>query len=488
MGLTVYEKIWEEHRIASDGERDLLYIDRHYIHEVTSPVAFERLRIAGRRVRRPDLTVAVMDHNVPTGDRAAPITDPLSLEQMETLRKNAQQYGIMLLDYYSPFQGIVHVIGPELGLTLPGMTVACGDSHTSTHGALGALAFGVGTSEVEHILATQTLWLKRPRSMEVRLRGRTGRGVMSKDVALAMIGSIGTGGAIGHIVEFRGEYIDSINVEERMTLTNMATEAGARSAIISPDEKTIEYLRGRPFAPSGEEFEELAKVWRSLATDPGAHFDKVFEMDVSKVEPQVTWGTTPAMVSSVNDVIPDPSSYEDKVMRASVERALKYMGLRPGMRITDIKVDRVFIGSCTNARLYDLIQAARVVKGRRVKSSVRAMVVPGSQLVKRQAERLGLHRIFIDAGFEWRNSGCSLCIGMNEDRLSPGERCASTSNRNFENRQGPGGRTHLVSPLMAAAAAIEGRFVDVRDLEILPVEEVVDPEALERLGYGWVLR
>jgi 3-isopropylmalate/(R)-2-methylmalate dehydratase large subunit len=325
-------------------------------------------------------------------------------------------------------------------------------------------------------------------SMEIRLRGSPGKGVMSKDVVLALIGSIGTGGAIGHIVEFRGEYIGSLNIEERMTITNMATEAGARSAIISPDEKTIDYLRGRPFAPEGEEFEELSRFWRSLATDPGARFDKIFEIDVSKVEPQVTWGTTPAMVSSVNDVIPDPSSYEDKTMRASVERALRYMGLRPGMRITEINIDRVFIGSCTNARLYDLIQAARIVKGRRVKNGVRAMVVPGSQLVKRQAERLGLHRIFIGAGFEWRNSGCSLCIGMNEDRLSPGERCASTSNRNFENRQGPGGRTHLVSPLMAAAAAIEGRFIDVREYEILPLEEVVDLDMLEKLGYGWMLR
>jgi 3-isopropylmalate/(R)-2-methylmalate dehydratase large subunit len=488
MGLTIYEKIWDMHKIASDNDRDLLYIDRHYIHEVTSPVAFERLRIYGRRVRRPDLTIAIMDHNVPTGDRTAPITDPLSLEQMETLRKNAHQYGIMLLDYYSPYQGIVHVVGPELGLTLPGMTIACGDSHTMTHGALGALAFGIGTSEVEHVLATQTLWIKKPMAMEVRLMGRPGKGVMSKDVALALIGAIGSGGAIGHVVEFRGDYVESINVEERMTLTNMATEAGARSAIISPDEKTIEYIRGRPFAPASEEFDELDKFWRSLATDPGAYFHKKFEMDVSKIEPQVTWGTTPAMVASVNDIVPDPSSYEDRVMRVSVERALRYMGLKPGMKITEIKIDRVFIGSCTNARLYDLIQAARVIKGKKVKSGVRAMVVPGSQLVKRQAERLGLHRIFIEAGFEWRNSGCSLCIGMNEDRLSPGERCASTSNRNFENRQGPGGRTHLVSPLMAAAAAIEGKFVDVREFEILPLEEIVDLDLLEKLGYGWMLR
>ena len=487
MGRTIFEKIWDLHLIAREGDRDLIYIDRHYVHEVTSPVAFERLRISGRRVRRPDLTVAVMDHNVPTHDRALPVSDRLSLEQMEILRSNAYEHGIMLLDYYSPYQGIVHVIGPELGLTLPGMTIACGDSHTATHGALGALAFGVGTSEVEHILATQTLWLKKPRTMEVRLVGRTGQGVMSKDVVLAMIGSIGAGGAIGHVIEYRGEYIDSINVEERMTLTNMSIEAGARSAIISPDDKTIDYLRNRPFSPKGVDWDEAAKFWRSLATDPSAGFDKVFKMDVSSIEPQVTWGTTPAMVSSVNSTIPDPGDYEDRSVRASVERALKYMGLRPGMRITDIEVDRVFIGSCTNARLYDLIQAARVVSGKRVKSGVRAMVVPGSQLVKRNAERLGLHRIFIEAGFEWRNSGCSLCIGMNEDRLSPGERCASTSNRNFENRQGPGGRTHLVSPMMAAAAAIEGRFVDVRELEIKPVEDIIDIDLLERLGYSWIL-
>ncbi len=486
MGRTIFEKIWELHLIASEGDRHLIYIDRHYIHEVTSPVAFERLRISGRKVRRPDLTIAVMDHNVPTHDRTLPISDRLSLEQMEALRRNAHDHGIMLFDYYSPYQGIVHVIGPELGLTLPGMTIACGDSHTSTHGALGALAFGIGTSEVEHVLATQALWIKKPKTMEVRLRGRTRLGVMSKDVVLALIGSIGAGGAIGHVIEYRGEYIDHLNAEERMTLTNMAVEAGARSAIISPDDKTVDYLRGRPFAPKGEEWDEAVKSWRSLATDPGARFDRKFEMDVSSIEPQVTWGTSPAMVLSVNGVVPDPSEYEDKVMRASVEKALKYMGLKPGTKITDISIDRVFIGSCTNARLYDLIQAARVVKGRNVKSGVRAMVVPGSQLVKRNAERLGLHRIFIDAGFEWRNSGCSLCIGMNEDRLSPGERCASTSNRNFENRQGPGGRTHLVSPMMAAATAIEGRFVDVRELEIKPVEEVVDLDVLEKLGYSWI--
>jgi 3-isopropylmalate dehydratase large subunit len=368
MGRTIYEKIWEAHKIASDGDRYLIYIDRHYIHEVTSPVAFERLRSYGRKVRRPDLTIAVMDHNVPTGDRTKPISDPLSLEQMEILKKNAYSHDIMLLDYYSPYQGIVHVIGPELGLTLPGMTVACGDSHTSTHGGLGALAFGIGTSEVEHILATQSLWIKKHRSMEVKLNGRAGKGIMSKDVILSLIGTIGTGGAIGHIIEFRGEYVDYLNIEERMTLTNMSIEAGARTAIISPDEKTIEYLRGKPFAPKGEEFYEMANFWKSLATDPGAYFDKVFEMDVTRVEPQVTWGTTPAMVSSVNGTIPEPNSYEDEIMRLSVERALKYMGLKPGMNIKDISVDRVFIGSCTNARLYDLIQAARIVKGKRLRA------------------------------------------------------------------------------------------------------------------------
>ncbi|MEM0472650.1 MAG: aconitase family protein, partial [Sulfolobales archaeon] len=340
MGRTIFEKIWDLHVIASEGDRYLIYIDRHYIHEVTSPVAFERLRISGRRVRRPDLTVAVMDHNVPTSDRTLPIMDKLSLEQMELLRRNAYEHGIMLLDYYSPYQGIVHVIGPELGLTLPGMTIACGDSHTATHGALGALAFGVGTSEVEHILATQTLWLKKPKTMEVRLVGRTEPGVMSKDVVLAMIGSIGAGGAIGHAIEYTGEYIGYINVEERMTLTNMAIEAGARTAIISPDDKTIDYLKNRPFAPKDSDWDEATKFWRSLATDPGARFDRVIEINVSSIEPQVTWGTTPAMVSSVNGTVPDPSEYEDKTVRASVERALKYMGLKPGMRIVDITIDR----------------------------------------------------------------------------------------------------------------------------------------------------
>lgn len=473
MGRTIFEKIWDAHALAEreDGQT-LLYVDRHLTHEVTSPVAFENLRLAGRKVRRPDLTFAVMDHNVPTGDRALPVADEMSAAQMRALARNASEFGITLFDYYSPWQGIVHIIAPELGLTLPGITLVCGDSHTCTHGAFGALALGIGTSEGEHVLATQSLWLKKPRQMEIRLEGQLSRGVMSKDVILYIIRTIGTGGAIGHAIEYTGETVRQLSIEERMTLCNMAVEAGGRTAIIAPDQKTFNYLKGAPYAPSGEEWEEALKFWESLMTDPSARYDRQHVFDVSRLEPQVTWGTNPSMTVGVTESIPAPEDFEDRSQRIAVERALSYMGLKPGMKITEIRPDVVFIGSCTNARLSDLIEAARVIKGKRVARGVRALVVPGSQLVKRRAERLGLHRIFIDAGFEWRNPGCSMCIAMNEDRLRPGERCASTSNRNFENRQGPGGRTHLVSPLMAAAAALEGRFVDAREIELLEVDEL----------------
>jgi 3-isopropylmalate/(R)-2-methylmalate dehydratase large subunit len=466
MGSTVFSKIWEAHEIARDQVgQSLLYIDRHITHEVTSPLAFEALRKTNRSVRRPELTFAVMDHNVPTSDRSLPVKDELSATQMALLKENAQRFGITLFDYYSAEQGIVHVIGPELGITLPGVTLVCGDSHTATHGAFGSLALGIGTSEAEHVFATQTLWVKKPKEMEISITGSLQKGVTAKDVILWIIRNIGVGGAIGHAVEFSGETVRSFSVEQRMTLTNMSIEGGARTAIISPDEKVFEYLRGRAYAPKGEDWEEALKYWRTLKTDGDAKFDARYTFDVSSLEPQVTWGTNPAMCVGVTERVPSPSDARTQSERLAIERALKYMALTPGMKITDIKVDRVFIGSCTNAKLSDLIEAAKIVKGRKVAKGVRAMVVPGSQSLKRRAEALGLHKIFIEAGFEWRNSGCSLCLGMNEDRLLPGERCASTSNRNFENRQGPGGRTHLVSPPMAAAAAIYGHFVDVRELE-----------------------
>ncbi|MEM2549708.1 MAG: 3-isopropylmalate dehydratase large subunit [Nitrososphaerota archaeon] len=480
MAKTIFEKIWEGHVIAEreDGQA-LLYIDRHLTHEVTSPVAFEELREKSRKVRRPDLTFAVMDHNVPTTDRSHPVTDELSAAQMRALARNAAEHGITLFDYHSPWQGIVHVIGPELGLTLPGITLVCGDSHTSTHGALGALAFGIGTSEGEHVFATQTIWLKRPKKMEIRLEGNLQRGVSAKDVILYVIKHLGTGGMIGHVVEFTGELTRRLSVESRMTLCNMSIEGGARTAIIEPDEKVFRYLRGAPYAPDGEEWEEAVKYWSSLKTDSSAEYDARYVFDASRIEPQVSWGINPAMTTGITGEVPSPEDYDDRAQRLLVERALSYMGLRPGTKITEIPIDVVFIGSCTNARLSDLIDAARIVKGRRVKQGVRAMVVPGSMLIKRRAERIGLHRIFIEAGFEWRYPGCSMCIAMNPDRLRPGERCASTSNRNFENRQGPGGRTHLVSPAMAAAAAIEGRFIDVREIEPADLCEIEHNARLE---------
>ncbi len=413
-----------------------------------------------------------MDHNVPTGDRSLPVTEPLSANQMATLSNNATEYGITLFDLHSPSQGISHIIGPELGLTLPGATFTCGDSHSSTHGALGALALGIGTSDGEHVFATQTIWLRRLKQMGINLRGVLHSGVTCKDVILWIIRRIGTGGAIGHVIEFRGETVKNFSLEERMTMTNMTIEGGARTSIIEPDQKVFDYIHNTRYAPQGEDWDDAMESWRYLRSDPNATYDRLLDVDVTDLEPQVSWGTNPAMTVGITESVPSPDDFEDKDDRLAADRALRYMNLRPKTSISDVTVDAVFIGSCTNARLSDLVEAARVVKGRRVSATVRAMVVPGSQTVKRRAEAVGLDRIFTDAGFDWRNSGCSMCIAMNEDRLSPGERCASTSNRNFENRQGPGGRTHLVSPIMAAAAAIEGKFVDVRDYDLSGLEEL----------------
>ncbi|HWQ24022.1 MAG TPA: 3-isopropylmalate dehydratase large subunit [Gaiellaceae bacterium] len=464
MAKTLFERIWERHVVYEEpGEPALLYIDLHLVHEVTSPQAFEGLRLAGRRVRRPDLTLATMDHNVPTD--GAPVRDPLARAQLEALRANCAEFGVPLYATGSGREGIVHVIGPELGLTQPGMTIVCGDSHTSTHGAFGALAFGIGTSEVEHVLATQCLPRPRPRTMRILYRGELPFGVTPKDVILGTIGRIGVGGATGHVLEYAGEAIRALSMEGRMTICNMSIEAGARAGLIAPDDTTFAYLEGRPGAPRGAAWERALERWRELASEKGATFDREVEIDVSALEPQVTWGTNPGMVAPVGGAVPDPADYDDPDERAAVERALAYMGLEPGTPLQEVHVDRVFIGSCTNARLEDLRQAAAVVAGRRVHPRVRALVVPGSATVRRQAEEEGLDRVFQQAGFEWRHAGCSMCLGMNPDVLAPGERCASTSNRNFEGRQGRGGRTHLVSPAMAAAAAIAGHFVDVREWE-----------------------
>ncbi len=465
-GRTLYDKIWDEHVVREEPDgTTLLYIDRHLVHEVTSPQAFEGLRLAGRRPWRVEAVVAVPDHNVPTTDRSRGIEDPVSRVQVETLDRNCAEFGIREFRMDDPRQGIVHVIGPEQGLTLPGMTIVCGDSHTSTHGAFGALAFGIGTSEVEHVLATQCLVTRRLRNMRVRFTGTLPAGVYAKDMALALIGRIGTAGGTGCALEYAGDAVAALSMEGRMTLCNMAIEAGARVGLVAVDETTIRYLEGRPFAPRGALWERAVEAWRALASDPDAAFDREVELDVSSLEPQVTWGTSPEMVAPIGGRVPDPADEPDPVRRGAMERALAYMGLEPGTRLEAIAVDRVFIGSCTNARIEDLRAAAAVVRGRRVARTVRqALVVPGSGLVKRQAEAEGLDRIFREAGFEWREPGCSMCLAMNADRLGPGERCASTSNRNFEGRQGAGGRTHLVSPAMAAAAAIAGRFVDVREL------------------------
>lgn len=460
---TLFEKIWNAHVVHEEpGRPTLLYIDRHLVHEVTSPQAFDGLRGAGRRVRRPDLTFATMDHNVPTDNRWN-ITDPISARQIEVLRRNCQEFGITLFDLDSEDNGIVHVIGPELGITLPGLTIVCGDSHTSTHGAFGTLAFGIGTSEVEHVLATQTLPQTKPLTMAIRLEGKRPRGVTAKDMILSIIGRIGTGGGTGCVVEYMGEAIRALSMEERLTICNMSIEAGARAGMIAPDETTFAYLEGRRYAPQGKQFERAVAYWQTLPSDPDARFDREVQFDVSTFAPQVTWGTSPEQVVEVTGCVPDPASFADETKARAAERALQYMGLKAGTPIQEIKVDRVFIGSCTNSRLSDLRAAAAVVKGKRVAPHVRAMVVPGSQRVKRLAEEEGLHEIFLQAGFEWRDSGCSMCLGMNPDILMPGERSASTSNRNFEGRQGRGGRTHLVSPQMAAAAAIAGHFVDIRE-------------------------
>lgn len=444
------------------GQPSLLYIDLHLIHEVTSPQAFEGLRAATRGVRRPDLTVATADHNVPTTNRGLPIADAIAAKQIETLRQNCRDFNIQLFDINSDEQGIVHVIGPELGLTQPGMTVVCGDSHTSTHGAFGALAFGIGTSEVEHVLATQCLPQNKPRTMLIQTNGVLPEGVSAKDLALGLIGRIGTDGATGHVIEYDGEAVRSLSMEGRMTLCNMSIEAGARAGMIAPDEKTFSYLKGRRFAPSGTRWEAALTYWKTLKTDEGAAFDKLVEIDAAALEPFVTWGTSPGMVVAISGKVPDPDEAKNDADRRSAVRALEYMALTPRTSIEDITIDRVFIGSCTNARLEDLRAAARVLNGYKINGSVQAMVVPGSQNVKRAAEAEGIDQIFRTAGFEWREAGCSMCLGMNPDILSPGERCASTSNRNFEGRQGRGGRTHLVSPMMAAAAAIAGHFTDVR--------------------------
>jgi 3-isopropylmalate/(R)-2-methylmalate dehydratase large subunit len=460
---TLFDRIWERHVVAEPpGEPALLYVDLHLIHEVTSPQAFEGLRLAGRRVRRPDLSVATMDHNVPTTD--GPITDPLARTQLEALRRNCEEFGVPLFATGSGREGIVHVIGPELGLTQPGLTIVCGDSHTSTHGAFGALAFGIGTSEVEHVLATQTLPQSKPKTMRILFEGKAPEGVGAKDFILAAIGQIGVSGGVGHVIEYAGEPIAALSMENRMTICNMSIEAGARAGMVAPDDTTFAYLEGRPAAPTGADWEPALDRWRALATDADAAFDREVVVDVSGLAPQVTWGTNPEMVAPLDGRVPDPAAYDDPAKRAAVERALTYMALEPGTAIEDIAIDRVFIGSCTNARIEDLRVAAAVVAGKRVHPSVRALAVPGSATVKRQAEEEGLDRIFVDAGFEWRRAGCSMCLGMNPDILAPGERCASTSNRNFEGRQGAGGRTHLVSPALAAAAAVTGHFVDPREL------------------------
>jgi 3-isopropylmalate/(R)-2-methylmalate dehydratase large subunit len=460
---TMFEKIWNQHLVYEEpGKQAILYIDLHLVHEVTSPQAFEGLRLAGRKLRRPDLTVATQDHNVPTTDRSLPILDPISRQQIETLRKNCREFGVRLYDLDSINQGIVHVIGPELGLTQPGMTIVCGDSHTSTHGAFGALAFGIGTSEVEHVMATQSLRQSRPKTYELRIDGTLNRGVTSKDLILFLIGKLTTSGGTGYVLEYTGEAIRALTMEQRMTICNMSIEAGARAGMIAPDEVTFDYLRGREFAP--RDFDAAVVKWRALPSDPGARFDRVSIYHADDIAPQITWGTNPGQVTSVDAVVPSPSDFADETEQKSCASALEYMDLKPGTPMTEISIERVFIGSCTNSRIEDLRAAAELLQGKKVHAKVQAMVVPGSGLVKQQAESEGLNRVFVEAGFEWREAGCSMCLGMNPDQLSPGERCASTSNRNFEGRQGRGGRTHLVSPQMAAAAAVAGHFVDVREL------------------------
>lgn len=464
MPKTMFEKIWNSHLVHEQDGNSIIYIDRHLVHEVTSPQAFEGVRLAGRRVLHPEATFAVPDHNVPTENQDQPISDPISALQVETLRQNCREFGITLFDLGDERSGIVHVMGPEQGLTLPGSTIVCGDSHTATHGAFGSLAFGIGTSEVEHVLATQTLQQKKPKTMLVEVEGVLPETVTPKDIILAIIGKIGTAGGSGYVIEYAGETIRSMTMEGRMTLCNMTIEAGARAGMVAPDEKTFEHLKNRPFAPRGDSFDLAVNSWKKLPSDPDAEFDLKVNLNANDVLPQVTWGTNPGMVTDINSKVPDPENIQNPMERKSVEQALKYMDLKANLPIKDIIIDRVFIGSCTNSRIEDLRSVAEFVKGRQVNEHVSAMIVPGSGIIKRQAEEEGLDRIFTDAGFDWRQPGCSMCLAMNDDVLKPGERCASTSNRNFEGRQGKGGRTHLVSPLMAAAAAIAGHFTDPRTL------------------------
>ena len=465
MSKTLYDKIWDDHLVHEDNDGTaLLYVDRHLVHEVTSPQAFEGLRIQGRQVRKPKLTLAVPDHNVPTTDRSKGISDKQSKIQVDTLRTNCKEFGINLFDVNDKRQGIVHIIGPEQGFTQPGTVIVCGDSHTATHGAFGSLAFGIGTSEVEHVLATQTLIQKKSKNFRVNVNGSLPEGVTSKDVILKIIGTIGTAGGTGYVIEFAGEVIRNLSVEQRMTICNMTIEAGARAGLIAPDDKTIEYFKDRPMSPKGENWTKAVAHWKKLFSDSDAKFDKEVNIDAKDIEPLVTWGTSPQDVSPITGEVPDPEKEKDKDRRTAMYRSLEYMGLKPKMKISDIKVDKIFIGSCTNGRIEDLRLAAKLLKGKKIASDVSAMVVPGSGLVKKQAEEEGIDKVFKNAGFEWREPGCSMCLGMNEDQLSSKERCASTSNRNFEGRQGRGGRTHLVSPGMAVAAAIKGYLADVREI------------------------
>lgn len=465
MGKTLFEKIWDKHLVASiDSETNLVFIDLHLVHEVTSPQAFDSLRISNRTVKHPELTLATVDHGVPTSNRSLGIKDPLSKKQIDALENNCNEFGVTLFGVNDPRQGIVHVIGPEQGITQPGMTIVCGDSHTATHGAFGALAFGIGTSEVEHVLATQTLAMEKPKTMKVEVKGALPKGVGPKDVILGIIRKIGTGGGAGHVIEYVGDFIKDLSMENRMTICNMSIEGGARAGMIAPDEVTFEYLKNKNYAPKGADWDDAIDEWSELFTDEDAVYDKEIVIDASELEPSISWGTNPSQVIFINDSIPHPDDFTNNSDKEAAKRALEYMDLTPGQKIKDIKLDRIFIGSCTNGRIEDLRDAAAIVKGKKINDGLEAMVVPGSTLVKKQAEEEGLDKIFIDAGFDWREAGCSMCLGMNPDILQPGERCASTSNRNYEGRQGAGGRTHLVSPKMAAAAAIEGTFVDIRTI------------------------
>ena len=465
MGKTLFEKIWDRHLVASiDESTNLVFIDLHLVHEVTSPQAFDSLRLAGRRVKHPEMTLATVDHGVPTSNRMLGIKDPLSKIQIEALENNCEEFGVTLFGISDPRQGIVHVIGPEQGITQPGMTIVCGDSHTATHGAFGALAFGIGTSEVEHVLATQTLAMEKPKTMKVEVVGDVSEGVGPKDIILGIIRKIGTGGGAGHVIEYAGDVVKNMSMENRMTICNMSIEGGARAGMIAPDEVTFNYLKKKNYAPKGSDWDDAIAEWGNLYSDEDAVFDKIVTINADELEPSISWGTNPSQVIFVNDTIPHPNDFDEESEKEAASRALEYMDLKPGEKISEIQLDRVFIGSCTNGRIEDLREAAEVVKGKKVSEKIGAMIVPGSTLVKKQAEEEGLDKVFIEAGFDWREAGCSMCLGMNPDILSPGERCASTSNRNYEGRQGAGGRTHLVSPKMAAAAALHGKFVDIRNL------------------------